>query len=297
MAAHIPDLTTVPIFNFTLTAHQDTYAAISQCDNRGKTVLVTGASRGIGRAIANAYARSGASGIIIAARSDLAHVEQEIIASAASRAEPTTRPDVLKLQVDISSAEGVSRALAQVQQQFSSLDVLVNNAGHLEPWVPIAESDPDSWLKSWQVNMKGSYLMTRAFLPLLLKSRAKTVVNVTTAATNLVIPGASAYTASKFALLRFNEFMATEYREQGLVAIAVHPGGVPTELALNMPPFAHAFLTDTAELAADTVCWLTEERREWLTGRYVSANWDMLELLGKREEIVEGDKLKMRMVV
>ncbi|CRG89673.1 hypothetical protein PISL3812_06712 [Talaromyces islandicus] len=78
---------------------------------------------------------------------------------------------------------------------------------------------------------------------------------------------------------------------------AIHPGGVRTDLALGMPESLHGSLKDTPELAADTFAWLTQKGRPWLGGRYVSANWDMAELESKEKEIVEGDKLKMRLVV
>jgi hypothetical protein len=91
--------------------------------------------------------------------------------------------------------------------------------------------------------------------------------------------------------------VATEYSDQGVVTFAIHPGGVATELALNMPEALHALLVDKPELAGDSIAWLTQDRKEWLNGRYVSVNWDLPELVSKRDEIVEGDKLKMRIVV
>jgi NAD(P)-dependent dehydrogenase (short-subunit alcohol dehydrogenase family) len=109
--------------------------------------------------------------------------------------------------------------------------------------------------------------------------------------------GASAYQTSKFALLRFTEFLQSDHGKEGLLAFAVHPGGVVTELALNMPKEVHAMLTDEPELAADAIVYLTQEKREWLGGRYVSCTWDMPEFLGMEKEVVEGNKLVMRMVV
>ena len=82
-----------------------------------------------------------------------------------------------------------------------------------------------------------------------------------------------------------------------MLSYADHPGGVATELALGMPEWSHQYLQDTAELSSDSVVWLTSERRDWLAGRYVSVNWDLEELLGKKDKIVEGDLLKVRLDV
>lgn len=98
-------------------------------------------------------------------------------------------------------------------------------------------------------------------------------------------------------VLRLGEFLNAEYGEQGLLAFGIHPGGVPTELALKMPEALHNQLVDTPELAGDAMVWLTAERRDWLAGRYVSANWDAEELLQKREAIEKGDLLKVRLDV
>ncbi|KAK9241508.1 oxidoreductase [Lipomyces tetrasporus] len=278
-------------FSFISTTHHDSYPAIAQSDQRGRTILITGASKGIGRATALSFAKAGAANIIIAARSSLDEVEQEILSVAPTSSVPP--PQVLKLQLDVTSESSVGNAVALVKQKFDRLDILVNNAGYLEAWKPLAETDPTEWWKSWEVNIKGVYLVTRAFLPLLLQGGEKTIVNVSSIGAHYVLPGASAYQTGKFALLRFTEFIAVDYADQGILAFAVHPGGVPTDLALNMPEVMHSLLVDTPELAGDTVAWLTQDRKEWLSGRYVSVNWDLPELVSKRDEIVEGDKLKM----
>lgn len=88
-----------------------------------------------------------------------------------------------------------------------------------------------------------------------------------------------------------------EHGKEGLIAFSVHPGGVPTELANGMPEYMVKILTDTPELAADTFVALTAERKEWLGGRYVSVNWDLEELEAKKEEILQGDLLKVRLAV
>ena len=110
-------------------------------------------------------------------------------------------------------------------------------------------------------------------------------------------PGMSAYQSTKLAILRFSEFINAEYAAQGLLSYSVHPGAIMTELAGNMPKEKHGMLTDKPEVGGDTIVWLTQSKREWLAGRYVSCTWDMDELLGMKKEIVERDLLKVRMAV
>jgi NAD(P)-dependent dehydrogenase (short-subunit alcohol dehydrogenase family) len=147
------------------------------------------------------------------------------------------------------------------------------------------------------VNVKGTYLVTRALIPLLLKSELKTIINISSVGAHRARPHASAYQTAKFAVLRFTEFIDAEYGEQGIIAISAHPGGIPTELALGMPEEMHGVLNDTVELAGNTFVWLTKERRGWLAGRYVSCNWDVEELEAKNDSILKGELLKVRMAV
>jgi NAD(P)-dependent dehydrogenase (short-subunit alcohol dehydrogenase family) len=178
-----------------------------------------------------------------------------------------------------------------------SLDVLVNNAGYLEEWKPITESEPSEWWRTWEVNIKGTYLAAHFFVPLLLKSQTKTVINISSGGAHVMFPGASAYQTTKFALCRLTEFMDNEYYQQGLIAISLHPGAVKTELAMNMPLERQVVLTDTPELAADTLVWLARERRDWLAGRFASVSWDMEELEQKKQDVLQRNLFKFRVVI
>lgn len=285
--------------DFTPTIHNDTYAYISPLQHNltGRAILITGASKGVGRATALSYAKAGASHMAIGARSSLASLETEI--QAAAKAAKRPEPQLLCLHLDVSSLASVTHAAATVEKHFGRLDILINNAGHLEPFLPLASSAPDPWWTSFSVNVQGTYLTTRAFIPLLLASSdsLSTILNLSSLAANIVLPGGSGYQLTKLAVQRLAEFVQLEYGEQGVLCYAVHPGGVRTELALGMPEAVHAMLVDEPALAGDTFVWLTSERRVWLGGRYVSANWDMRELLEKREKIEKGDLLKIKLDV
>ena len=250
-------------YDFVPTRRHDTYAQIDplKADLSGKVVVITGASKGIGKATAISYAKAGASGIAILARSDLTSLEGELLEAAkqAGRAQPK----IVRLTADITNRNEVEQAASEVAATFGQVDILINNAGTLEGFVPLAESDPDAWWWTFEVNVKGVYLTTRSFLPLVLKSQAKTVILISSIGAHLVAPGASSYQMTKLAILRLGSFLMVDYGQQGLLAYSIHPGGVPTELGLNMPKHMHAVLGDKAELAADALVFLTKERQEW----------------------------------
>lgn len=284
---------------FTQTVHNDTYDFISptKANLNGKSVFISGASRGIGKQAALSYATAGASKIALGARSSLASLEPEIAAAAKAAGHPA--PTVLAIVLDVTDPKSADAAAATVKKEFGGLDVLINNAGYLEKWIPIAESDPFEWWKTMEVNIKGPYLLTRSFIPVLLGTEGglKTILNVSSIGAHTVLPGGSSYQTTKMALVRLTEFTQAEYGDKGILALVAHPGGVMTELASNMPDNLKFILADQPALAADTFVWLTKERRDWLAARYVSVTWDMEQLDAKKDEIEKKDLLKIRMAV
>ncbi|KAK6338421.1 hypothetical protein TWF730_002483 [Orbilia blumenaviensis] len=288
---------TSPVRSF-VKYHHDTYPAINPLNTNlsGKSVVITGASKGVGYATALSFAAAGCSKIAIAARSPLDKLHDEILLTArnAGRGPPL----IVSQAVDVTSEEDVKSFAETVTEKFNNkLDILINNAGYLEEWTPISESQSDEWWKTWEINIKGLYLCSKYFIPLVLNSETKTVINVSSNGAHNTTYGASAYQTSKFAVCRLAEFMTNDYWERGLVAMAVHPGSVMTELAKGMPEYMHELLVDTPQLPADTMVWLGSERREWLAGRFVCTNWDIEELEGKKRDIEDGDLLKFRLVV
>ncbi|KAI1117075.1 hypothetical protein F5Y14DRAFT_404753 [Nemania sp. NC0429] len=297
MAAITPDANREAVGAFT-TVHHDTYPFISpeKADLSGKSVFVAGASKGIGRETALSLAKAGCSKIAIGARSDISSLEKEIAKAAADAGR--SAPQVISLKLDVTSEESVKAAADQIGQAFGgALDVLVCNAGNLETWVPLAESTPADWWQTYEINVKGTYLLNRFFIPLLLKSETKTSILVSSYGALTVRPGASGYQSSKFVVCRLAEFIANDYEKQGIVCLSLHPGGVKTELAYNMPEEMWSWLVDEPALPADTIVWLSKEHRPWLNGRFFSVSWDVEELESKKDEIVKRDLFKFRMVV
>lgn len=297
----MPTYPPVPLengFTFAKRRH-DTYPEIdplTRSDCSGKAVLITGASRGIGFATALAYASAGVSQLALGARSDLPQTKAQI-ESHCNRVGKAA-PNILTLSLDVQDQKSVYAAAEMVEMEFGRLDILYNNAGRIDTLVPIAESDPTAWWKIYETNVLGLYLCTRAFLPLLLKGGDKTIVNTTSIGAHQMMNGASSYQTSKLAVIRFSEFVMTEYADQGILCFSVHPGGVVTGMASYMTEdFVEKLLTDTVELPADAIVYLTQVKRDWLAGRYVDLTWDMLEFLGREKDIVQGDKLKIKLVV
>lgn len=292
MAAGVPAWETLQNF---VTTHGDTYPALAPTTGpslAGKSVLITGASKGIGRTTAVRYALAGCNKIAVAARSPLDGVIAEIKAANPSAA-------VLPLQVDIKSEESVAAAAAEVKKAWDGkLDILIANAGTVEEnWVPILQSDTKDWWNVWETNVKGTYLTVKHFLPLVLESPTKIMIVVSSIGAFILPPTASGYELGKMALCGLVQYAMIENGDSGLCAYAMGPGGVMTDMGKAIPTEFQWILTDKVELPADMMVWLGRERREWLAGRYVDAKWDVVELEKRKAEIVEKDLLKFRAAV
>lgn len=280
---------------FVPTVRGDTYPYIDplKTDLSSKDVLITGGARGLGRAQAIAYAKAGASGIVILDQLDPTPVERDIREAAKNAGR--SQPKIRALAVDVTDERSVANAVRNIEAEFDKLDIVINNAGYVGEYKPLGESDPVKWWRAWEVNVQGPYLITRGFLPLILKSREKTVIVISSIGAHVVVTGGSAYETTKYAVLRINHYLMNEYGSQGLLAYAVAPGGVKTDMTAGF-----AFqdrLMDTPQMVAHTLVFLTKERREWLASRYIDSRWDMEEFLGKKDEIIQRDLLKVRMAV
>jgi NAD(P)-dependent dehydrogenase (short-subunit alcohol dehydrogenase family) len=182
------------------------------------------------------------------------------------------------------------------------LDILINNAAHQEPYLTILESDPEVDWRTWEVNVHGLVNMTRSLLPLLLSSRDSkgglcTIINVASSGALTARAGSSNYRSSKLAILRWTEILQLDHQAKGLLAYCVNPGAIKTRMTINESEEMRAKLPHKPDIAGDTITWLGAERKEWLAGRYISCPWDMEELVSKKDEIVQGDKLKMALTM
>ncbi len=222
----------------------------------GKTALITGASRGIGEATARHMAALGAT-VVLAARS-AAHIETiaaDISASGAT---------ALAVACDVSDANTVQTLVQTAIAESGRLDVLVNNAGVIDPIARLAESDPDAWGHIVDINLKGVYHGLRYAIPEMVRLGGGTVINISSGAATSALEGWSHYCATKAAVLSLTRVADKEYRDHGVRVIGLSPGTVATDMQVQikasginpvsqLDPSAHI----PPEWVARAIAWLT----------------------------------------
>lgn len=188
---------------------------------KGRVVLVTGAGRGIGRALAHAFAQAGAKVALLGkTRKNLTEVQKELKDSGV--------PTVV-LAADVTDEGAVSRALAALEQQLGPVDVLVNNAGIFAS-APVEKMDAVVFDRILAVNLRGPFLMSRAVLPGMKSRRRGHIVNISSTAGRRGFAGGGAYCASKFGLAGLTEAMRYEARSSDVRVSCVFPSTVDTSL-------------------------------------------------------------------
>lgn len=186
---------------------------------KGKAVMVTGASRGIGAAAARAFAAEGAK-VALLARSerDIAELAGEI------------GPDAIAVPCNVARYLEVEAAVGACLQAFGRLDVLVNNAGVIEPISPMAEADPDAWAQAVAINLNGVFHGMRAAMPVMMEAGGGTILTVSSGAAHNPLEGWSHYCASKAGAAMLTRCADTEGRARGIRAMGLSPGTVATEM-------------------------------------------------------------------
>ncbi len=194
---------------------------------KGKVAIVTGASRGIGRATALTLAAEGASVVVNYASSSSA-AEQVV-------AEITTQGcgSAIALQADVSKAEQVDALVNAVMEKWGRIDILVNNAGITRDTL-LLRMKPEDWQAVIDLNLTGVFLCSRAVSKIMLKQRSGRIVNITSVAGQMGNPGQANYSAAKAGVIGFTKTVAKELASRGITVNAVAPGFITTDMTSDL---------------------------------------------------------------
>jgi NAD(P)-dependent dehydrogenase (short-subunit alcohol dehydrogenase family) len=184
-----------------------------------KTVIITGASRGIGAETAHIVARAGAQVVLFARSADALERQAEMIADAGGTA--------VAVVGDTSNAEDCSRLVRTTIEAFGSIDSLVNNAGVIQPMSLITNVDIQGWMESWEINFFGPLMLSQLAIPYI-KHRRGRIVNVSSGAAKRAVLGWGAYSTAKAALDHLTLILAAE--EKDITCVGVRPGVVDTAM-------------------------------------------------------------------
>jgi NAD(P)-dependent dehydrogenase (short-subunit alcohol dehydrogenase family) len=274
----------------------------------GRAALITGASQGLGFAIARSFVLAGAE-VFLCAR-DAARLE-EARTSLASLTSAGQR--VLAVPADVSRESDVAMATKAALRAFPSLKVLVNNAGVYGPLGSIDRVDWAEWMRAVEINLFGSVLMARALTPHFKACNNGKIIQLSGAGATKPLPNISAYAASKAAVVRFAETLAEELRPHHVDVNAVAPGALNTRmlddvLASGPDAVGRGFYERSLEQkrsggtplerAADLCVFLGSSASDGITGKLISAVWDPWESLpDHRADLAATDVYTIRRVL
>ena len=242
----------------------------------GQVALVTGGSRGIGRATVLALGRRGVH-VIINYRSNRAAAEEALAAMVADG-----RGSGELCQFDVADDHQIENAVKNIIDRHRKLDILVNNAGVTADNLLI-RARPDEWDQVVGVNLKGTILCTRAVSRIMLRQRYGRIINLSSIVGQMGNPGQSIYAATKSGILGFTRAVAREFGARGITVNAVSPGFIQTEMTARLPAklqdeFLRAIPLErfgTCEEVAEVITFLAGPASSYVTGQVLSVNGGM----------------------
>jgi NAD(P)-dependent dehydrogenase (short-subunit alcohol dehydrogenase family) len=227
----------------------------------GKVALITGASQGLGRALALAFARQGAR-VVVNARSEesLRPIAEEVEGAGA---------EVLAVAADVSEGEDVERLVRETVERFGRIDVLVNNAGLLGPRVTIEEYPEDEWRRVIDANLTGPFLVSKAAIPYM--PEGGSIINIVSGVSVEGRAEWGAYSASKFGVEGLTQILAAELEQSGVRANAVDPGGMRTDMRAAAYPEEDPQTRITPEENTAVFLYLASDEAREVTGKRFKA--------------------------
>jgi 3-oxoacyl-[acyl-carrier protein] reductase len=241
-------------------------------DLSGKTALVTGSTRGIGRAVAKALADSGARVAIVGRDKDKASA----VASEVGRGS-------MGFACDVSASASVTQLIADVEKEFGGIDILVNNAGITRDNLVMRLKD-DDWDQVLDANLKGAFLAIRAASRGMMKKRAGRIINMASIVGLTGNKGQANYAASKAGLIALTKSVAKELGSRNILVNAIAPGFIETEMTDAMTPEARAGLSGLIPLerlgktedVAAAVVFLASDMASYITGQVLIVDGGMV---------------------
>ncbi|PYQ12037.1 MAG: dehydrogenase [Acidobacteria bacterium] len=277
-------------------------------DLADRSAIVTGASRGLGKAIAAAFLRAGADVLLVAREEERLRRARDELATLAVRPGQA----VHALAADVSRPEACAAIVERARQVLPALAVLVNNAGVYGPMGRIEDVDWEEWVEAVQVNLFGTVLMCRAVIPWMRQRGYGKIINLSGGGATSPLPRISAYAASKVAVVRLTETFAEELRDAHVDVNAIAPGALNTRLLDDVlaagpervgPEFYERAVKQRAEggvpleKGAALAVFLASSASDGITGRLLSAVWDdWRRLAGQRDELARSDLYTLRRV-
>ena len=228
---------------------------------KDKVALITGASQGLGRALALAFAREGAR-VVVNARSN------DSVRPVAGEVEDVGG-EVLAVAADVSKGADVERLVGESVERFGKIDVLVNNAGLLGPRVAIEDYPEDEWRRIMDANLTGPFLVSKAAIPYL--SEGASIINVVSGVSVEGRAEWGAYSVSKFGMEGLNQILAAELAERGVRVNAVDPGGMRTDMRAAAYPEEDPQTRITPEENTAVFLYLASDESEGVTGERFKA--------------------------
>jgi NAD(P)-dependent dehydrogenase (short-subunit alcohol dehydrogenase family) len=260
----------------------------------GQVAVVTGASRGLGRAFALGLAGTGAA-VAVVARTETALAET-------ARQIRERGGQALALPLDVTEESAVTDAVYAIERRLGSITILVNGAGVMAPVGTDWNVDPTEWWRTMEINVRGSFLCTRAVVPSMIERHSGRIINISSSAINKRYPYYSAYGASKAALTHMTGSLADALKPHSVSAFAFSPGFVRTEMteALADSAALREFQGDGFRRALDegrctpidravrALLYLASGAADVLSGRFIDVSDDLVALTRRADHLVEA---------